>query len=814
MHSKWIPILLLFVGLLIVGVTWVLLSKNQERTILASTEQAASLLKNQIAAQLSDQINTLSSVANRWQREGAIKRENWEDDARWHAEHKAGYQAIEWVDSTYKVRWVIPQKGNERAQGLDLKFERRRKQSLDKARLSHTTTIIHSVELLQGGNGILIIIPLFVEGEFDGFILGVFRIKELFDTFLIGFDPGYSVAITDGSHLIYDRDPLAKSSAWQVRRKISLFDAQWDLKVSPSKALIAEQKHYLPQLVLIAGTILTILFALVIHLYQVAWLKNIALRDYGSDLEKQVNKRTADLDDSNQQLNSSTALLDTIFNNLPVGVALLEGAEFRYLRINEELAQLNGLSVAQHLGRPLAEVLPKAQQIILPELQKVRETGKPILNREFSIELPNNQRKKHLIDWHLPIFNRASETKAIVSVVCDVTTLKETQEQLRQSQKLQAIGVLAGGIAHEFNNLLTPMVGFSEVLLQNRVPDDPEWNGLEQIHKAGKRAAILVQQLLAYGRQSLTQSEPVVLQNLIDDTIGLIKSTLPANIAITTKYETNLPAVMGMPNELHQVVLNLCINASQAMAMGGRITIALKNVGFRNIVSHKAQNLAGEFLCLSVKDTGSGMAPEIAKMIFDPFFTTKRVSQGSGLGLSVVEGIVDQHEGHIEVETKAGNGTTFFIYLPIATTKIKPVKEQLRPLPRLHHRVLLIDDDPMVIELIKTMLERLGCKVTDYLNCKTAIEYFATNPDEFDLVITDYEMALMNGKQVANQLKNIRADITVVMLTGYGDLIPKEDYGEWGIEDLLMKPISLQALSNLLTKVQGKKINTLAEAIN
>ncbi len=382
--------------------------------------------------------------------------------------------------------------------------------------------------------------------------------------------------------------------------------------------------------------------------------------------------------------------------------------------------------------------------------------------------------------------------------------VEQRTNELRQSQKMQAIGTLTGGIAHEFNNLLTPIIGIAQILLSEKSEGDPDYAHLEVIHRAGSRAASLVHQLLAYGRQSQSQREYLQLETIVEDTISLMKNTTPSNISIKKEIDVGLPSVFGMPNEINQVILNLCINASQAMPVGGEITIRAKNAGTRRFTNISGQSSEGDFLILSVQDTGLGMKEETMSQIFDPFFTTKNVGQGTGLGLSVVQGIVEQHGGYIDVDSAVGEGSTFTIYLPISQKSAEVTAVEIELVPGGGESVLLIDDEPMVIYVVKNMLKQLGYKVTDFLDCEEALRQFVEHPLDFDLVIMDYGMPKINGKQLAEQLKEVRPDVPVILITGYADLVAKEDVSAWGIDGLLMKPLIRQELSEAVRAALNK----------
>ncbi|MBF0277882.1 MAG: response regulator [SAR324 cluster bacterium] len=383
----------------------------------------------------------------------------------------------------------------------------------------------------------------------------------------------------------------------------------------------------------------------------------------------------------------------------------------------------------------------------------------------------------------------------------EISERKQLEAQLRQAQKMEAIGILTGGIAHEFNNLLSPILGYTELLIGDKASDDPEKESLEQIQIAGNRAKKLVQQMLAYGQQSLSQRESVSLESLVKATLEFVKKTIPRNIVSKTEIEADLPPIRGMPNEIHQVIVNLCLNASQAMPDGGEIAIRLINEGYRKFKNASGQSREGEFIALYVEDTGVGMDQPTLDKIYDPFFTTKKVGFGTGLGLSVVYGIVEQHKGHILVESELGKGTVFKIYFPVSREEAKsPILNACKIDPE-NFRILLIDDEPIVAKLAKRMLEKLGYFVNDYIDCSEALNFFTEHPQDFELVLTDYEMPQMNGKQLAMKIKEIRPQIPIVLLTGYGDLLLKQDIAKWGMEGMLTKPFEIKELGELVQEI-------------
>ncbi|MBF0279726.1 MAG: PAS domain S-box protein [SAR324 cluster bacterium] len=403
----------------------------------------------------------------------------------------------------------------------------------------------------------------------------------------------------------------------------------------------------------------------------------------------------------------------------------------------------------------------------------------------------------------VPIRNSNGAVIKLMGLTEDITELKETQLQLRQAQKLETIGTLTGGIAHEFNNLLTPILGYSEMLMGNKCEDDPDIVDLVQIHKSVNRARDLVQKMLTYGRQNVSARTSVRLESLTEETCKLLKKTIPRNISFKTDFEENLPAIHGNSNEIHQILVNLAINASHAMTDGGELTIQLKYSGFQHFAGLEDRGREGSYVSLAVQDTGVGMDQKILEKIYDPFFTTKKIGQGTGLGLSVVQGIVDQHEGHIGVESLPGKGTTFTVYFPVSKEIVNRSETKIQALANGCERILLIDDEEIILQMTRKILKKFNYEVTGFLDSQEAIEFFSENSQNFDLVMTDYGMPKLNGKQISEQIKKIRPDIKIILLTGYADLVNSTNSEEWGIDALLSKPYNVNEINAIVRNTLG-----------
>ncbi len=407
-----------------------------------------------------------------------------------------------------------------------------------------------------------------------------------------------------------------------------------------------------------------------------------------------------------------------------------------------------------------------------------------------------------------PAFGPDGEITHYVGVERDVTREVENENQLRRAQKMEAIGTLAGGIAHDFNNILSSIIGFSELALDAAVPGSRQYDHIRDVLRAGKRAADLVRQILAITRQG-PQSEhlhrsPIQLGPVVHDAMVLIRASLPSTIQIRERIASDLPAVVADPTQVHQVVLNLCTNAHHAMReMDGTLTVELSERRIDEGLSHLP---AGGYVELRVEDTGTGIAPEIRDRIFDPYFTTKNQQEGTGLGLSVVDGIVREHGGRITVESEPGRGAVFTVLFP--ASKREPTAsegERTTEVPKGSGHVLLVDDEAPIARILEEYLVGLGYTVTMRTDSAETLATFAATPDRFDLVITDMTMPHMTGDRLSRNIHEIRPDVPVIICTGFSDGFDEHEAGRRaGISGYLRKPVDRATLAAAVREALGR----------
>jgi signal transduction histidine kinase/ActR/RegA family two-component response regulator len=381
-------------------------------------------------------------------------------------------------------------------------------------------------------------------------------------------------------------------------------------------------------------------------------------------------------------------------------------------------------------------------------------------------------------------------------------SLREREAQLRQSQKMEAIGTLAGGIAHDFNNILGAILGYGELALQHCAAHSELRRYLDNVMHATERAKLLVERILGFSRSGLGDRLPVNVQSVISETLELLAASLPAGVRLESRIEAGNAAVIGDATYLHQVAMNLCTNAVQAMERGGVLSVVLERCELNEPRTLSRGSVApGPYLRLTVGDTGAGIPPAILERMFDPFFTTKGVGEGTGLGLSLVHGIVTDLGGAIDVTTTAGVGTRFDIWLPVAGETATPPVETSTALPRGNgETVMIVDDERSLVALAEEIIAELGYEPVGYDSSSAALEAFRAAPERFDIVLTDESMPDLVGTELAQAIRRIRGAIPIILMTGYGGSQLASRAADIGVNELLRKPLHRRELAESLAR--------------
>ncbi len=492
----------------------------------------------------------------------------------------------------------------------------------------------------------------------------------------------------------------------------------------------------------------------------------------------------------------------TVFESMLDGFAVHEiildeegrPADYRFLSVNPAFEKITGLKAEQVVGRTAREVLPGLESGWIEAYGRVALSGEPTRFENQSKEL----------DKWFEVYAFRPKEGQFACMFQDITERKQAEARLQQAQKMESVGRLAGGVAHDFNNLLTVINGYSQLLLGRLTPGDPLRAGLEEIQKAGERAAGLTQQLLAFSRKQVLQPRLLDLNHVVGGMRSMLCRLVGEDVKVGVQLAPDAGVVRADPHQLEQVIMNLVVNARDAMPQGGKLLIETAGVEWdeRYAQSHPESHV-GRYARLAVSDTGVGMDPEIQRHIFEPFFSTKEVGKGTGLGLATVQGIVAQSGGYIEVYSELGHGTIFKIYLPrLDETVADPGLAEAAGGLRGHETVLLVEDQVEVREYAIAALKAYGYQVVTAQNAGEALLLFE-HGRSVDLVLTDVVMPNMSGRELANRLEKLRPGIKVLFMSGYTD----DAVAQYGVLDLnsrfIQKPFSPEQLAVKIRKVLG-----------
>ena len=498
-----------------------------------------------------------------------------------------------------------------------------------------------------------------------------------------------------------------------------------------------------------------------------------------------------------KELNFQAMLLNQITDHVTAtdlkgNIIYVNEAELRSIKQTRE--EIIGKPVAVYGENPSKGATQ--QQIINATLRDGEWTGE-IVN--FDVE-----GKEIILNCRTKLIkNDNGNPISMVGISTDITEQKKMGMLVQQAQKMESIGNLAGGIAHDFNNILFPIIGLSEMLIEDLPKNSPENENVKEILKAGQRGSDLVKQILAFSRQNEHTLTPVRVQFVMKEVLKLIRASIPMNIEIDQQLQSDCGLVLADSTQLHQIGMNLITNAYHAVESGieGKIEVQVREITLPP-ESKDSSLPPGQYALLSVSDNGMGIDPAYKDKIFEPYFTTKEQGKGTGLGLSVVYGIVKEHKGDIKVYSEIGKGTTFNVYLPLmAKSDMVESGPEQRAVERGSEHILLVDDEASISSLEKQILERLGYTVSEQNSSFDALEAFKANPNLYDLVISDMSMPHMTGDVLAKKILSIRPELPIIICTGFSERINEDLAKEMGIKGFLMKPVIVSALAHEVRRV-------------
>ncbi|MGP8330523.1 MAG: PAS domain S-box protein [Methanosarcinaceae archaeon] len=499
----------------------------------------------------------------------------------------------------------------------------------------------------------------------------------------------------------------------------------------------------------------------------------------------------------------------TTIENLPLGVLALD-QDGVITTANPAFTKIFDLPSDKVVGKTIINSLSFIQDInLINNLSALTEKSTHFDFESQAVTMPSGK-LNYLRIRGIPIQDFQGNTKSFLVVIGDITGRKQAEEekarletQLRRSQKLETIGTLAGGIAHDFNNILTPIMGYTDMALSDLAPSNPLCEDLKHILKGANRAKDLVEQILLFSKQVKKERKPLALHLIVKEAIKLLRPSIPSTIEIRQRIDASCDKVLVDATQMHQVIINLCTNAWQAMEENGSmLTIELKQVEVDAATAKLYLNLnEAEYVRLTVIDTGSGMDTATLERIFEPFFTTKPVDKGTGMGLSVVHGIVRGHQGDILVYSEPGKGSTFHVYLPIVKAEVEAEKKEKETIVGGQESILIIDDEKAVANILKKILERLGYQVDASNSSPEALKIIRQQPDKYDLVISDLTMPNMTGLDLSEKLQQLRSGFPVIIMTGYGDSLTSATQQQYGIKQVIGKPVAMRELALAVREV-------------
>lgn len=574
------------------------------------------------------------------------------------------------------------------------------------------------------------------------------------------------------------------------------------LDISAQRAMI---QRSITAILLISAVMLLIAFFIIYISYgsllgEITSL-NLSLKKTNIDLEKRVQERTAKLQESQEHLES-------ILAKSPLGIIIANAHDMVLEYANPAFCNILGFEQEELHDKSLTSLhRPEDAERVVKDFKR-HITGEKTSSEDVVFLCENGNTVA------LDIFTTTLHSNGELSLAAfmiDRSEQKKMEAQLQQAQKMEAIGTLAGGIAHDFNNLLGAVLGYTD-MARDKVQDDSALRtDLDKVSLAGNRAKELVAQILAFSRQTASEQKTLQPRPIIKEAIKLLRSSIPSTISIVQKIDNTCGSVKADPIQLHQIIMNLCTNAYQAMEEhGGTLTVTLARAKLTEKDFINEPSLTpGPFVRLTVEDTGPGIDPGIQKSIFDPYFTTKEVGRGTGMGLAVVHGIVKNHGGMIRLKSTPGKGASFSIYLPELQNGSEKETAPDVPVPGGDERILFVDDEKLLADMGRQLLERLGYRAIAVTSSQEAFELIKSATEKFDLVITDQTMPDMTGSDLAKAIFTLYPEMPVILCTGYSSTMSREKALAMGIKEYVLKPIVNKDIAQIIRRIlDTQKVKT------
>lgn len=716
------------------------------------------------------QVAPLDALVARWGADPDPWQPEWESEAKQLHQRYPELESINLVDASYAVRWGVP--------AMQLQPDVIRP-AIDAARKARQTTVVPTAD---SAKSLLVLIPMFRHGQFDGCVIAPLPTEHWLNSIINTEIPkGYAASISDHDERIYARAAAASSRAtpYLSEGRLDFYGMPWVVRVWPTPDTWTQSRQILFALSLLIGLLM----------YTSGALAVVARRK-----ARAVERAKFQMTVQQENLRQANERQQAVIHASPFAIISLDMAG--------KVKNWNP-AAGRVFGWTEAEVLDQVPPCI--DAQQTEEFQDEVRRTAAGELISGMERRRRCKDgstvdvaiWTAPLRDASGSVSAIIMAIADISERKKLEEQLRHSQKMEAVGRLAGGVAHDFNNLLTVINGYGHMMVEALRPGERLHSHAEQIVKAGNQAAALTTQLLAFSRRQMIQPKPVDLNHVITNLEKMLRRVIGEDIALYTLLSPDLAPIKADANQMEQVLINLVANARDAMPRGGALTIATKNITLEERLRCESSELPpGPYVEMAVSDTGEGMDSDTRNHLFEPFFTTKERGKGTGLGLSSVYGSVRQNGGGIVVWSERGSGATFRIYLPQLR---EPAAAEKPEAPRNGNgrgteTILLVEDEVPLRRMLQESLAHAGYRVLEASDGTDAIRRFEKQAVSIDLLLTDVVMPLVNGRQLAQRMTSAGPQMRVIYMSGYADDV----IAYHGILDesttLIQKPFSPAAL--------------------